>query len=73
MTLLATAMTAVRAKAKTPAGVLAVMYAIYCAVLAVVPSFFAGEHEEPPSDEPGGRRLLEDLELWWSVLRGHVD
>jgi hypothetical protein len=34
--MLATATTAIRAKAKTPAGVLAVMYAIYCAVLAVV-------------------------------------
>lgn len=46
---------------------------VICAVLAVVPSFFAGEHQEPPNDDSGRRHLLEDLELWWSVLRRHVD
>jgi uncharacterized membrane protein YfcA len=44
---------------------------VVCAVLAVVPSFFAGDEEEDPSgDSTGRRRLLHDLELWWDVLRG---
>ena len=43
---------------------------VVCAVLAVVPSFFAGDDAETPGGETGRRRVLYDLELWWSVLRG---
>jgi uncharacterized membrane protein YfcA len=43
---------------------------VVCAVLAVVPSFFAGEEVDPSGEDPGRRRLLHDLELWWEVLSG---
>lgn len=45
---------------------------VICAVLAVVPSFFAGDEGDAGDGGGGGRRLLEDLEQdleqWWSVL-----
>ena len=42
---------------------------VVCAVLAVVPGFFAGDDEtDPASGGAGRRRLLYDLELWWSAV-----
>lgn len=43
---------------------------VVCAVLAVVPSFFADDDSDPDSGGTGRRRLLHDLDLWWSVLIG---
>ena len=41
---------------------------VVCAVLAVVPGFFAGDETDPASGDAGRRRLLYDLELWWSAV-----